>query len=230
MVRRYRSGWWLERKYWDEGWTQAEIAEECGVAVQTIRRWMRRRGVETRDLVGENHPLYGVDRPDEVRKKISESLKGRQFSDETVDQFRRAKEGRELPEETRRKISNALSGLSRPMSTRRKMSEARTGEKNPRWKGGGSGSYGPGWNAARRRVHERDGVCQFCEHNGEDQRLEVHHIVPVRLFKQAEEVTVAEAHKLGNFVLLCRKCHHRAEAGKIEFESTLEPPGDERKE
>lgn len=38
MVRRYRSGWWLERKYTEEGWTQRELAEECDVSPRTIRK------------------------------------------------------------------------------------------------------------------------------------------------------------------------------------------------
>jgi DNA-directed RNA polymerase specialized sigma subunit len=32
MARRYRSGWWLEIKYWDEELTQREIGEECDVS------------------------------------------------------------------------------------------------------------------------------------------------------------------------------------------------------
>ncbi|WP_132058258.1 LuxR C-terminal-related transcriptional regulator [Halorussus amylolyticus] len=38
-MKRYRSGHWLERKYWDEGLTQKEIAEECGISATTVREY-----------------------------------------------------------------------------------------------------------------------------------------------------------------------------------------------
>lgn len=224
MVCRYRNGWWLELKYWDEGWTQEELAEECGVSPRCIRKWMAKREIETRELVGENHPQYGRERDTETKEKISETLEGREFSEETIERFRDARRGSELAQETRERISESLSGLIRPESTRKKMSKARTGERNPRWKGGISDSYGPGWDRARRRVRERDGVCQHCGGDGSDRQLDVHHIVPFRLFDQADDVPKSRAHDLGNLVLLCRPCHQKAEHDDIEFDSSVEPP------
>ncbi|QKY20047.1 HNH endonuclease [Halolamina sp. CBA1230] len=104
------------------------------------------------------------------------------------------------------------------------MSRSRVGEENPRWKGGVSVNYGAGWTTARSRVLERDEVCQHCGHDGSERRLEVHHIVPFRLFDQAEDVPKPDAHDPGNLVLLCRSCHWKAERSEIEFESSLEPP------
>jgi len=190
VVRRYHSGWWLERKYWDEEWTQAEIAEGCGVSPRCIRKWIRNRGVETRELTGENHPQYGSERDEETRAKISESL----------------------------------SGLERSQETRERMSAARTGPRNPQWNGGVSDSYGDGWGKAHERIRERDDGCQHCGRDGDERQLDVHHIVPFRLFEQADETSIEEAHELGNLVLLCRPCHRKAERGEIEFDSSLEPP------
>jgi hypothetical protein len=224
MGRRYRSGWWLEEKYWEEGWTQAEIAGECEVSPRCIRKWMYEHDVERRELVGENHPQYGSERSAETREKISETLEGREFSEETIERFREARRNAEIPEETREKIAESLAGLERPEETRKKMSEAQSGEGNPRWRGGVSDSYGPGWNRAREQVRKRDERCRNCDHGGSERRLEVHHIVPVRLFDQAEDRNLSEVHALGNLVLLCRQCHLKAENGEIEFESTLEPP------
>ncbi|MBP1988211.1 NUMOD3 domain-containing DNA-binding protein [Halolamina salifodinae] len=224
MGRRYRNGWWLEQKYWVEGLTQAEIAEECGVSARCIRKWMQKRGVETRELVGENHPQHGCERDEETKEKISETMEGREFPQETIERFREARRGSELPEETRERISESLTGLTRPESTREKMSEARTGERNPRWKGSISESYGPGWDRARRRVRERDELCQNRGDDGSNRRLDVHHIVPFRLFDQANDVPKSAAHDPGNLVLLCRPCHRKAERDEIEFHSSLEPP------
>lgn len=224
MVRRYRSGWWLKLKYWKEGWTQAEVAEECGVSARCIRKWMQKRGIERRDLVGKNHPQYGRERDAATRAKISETLEGREFSEQTIQRFREAQRGSELPEETREKISESLSGLERPVETRERMSEARTGKGNPRWKGGVSDSYGAGWTKSRKRVRERDERCQNCGCEGDDRELDVHHILPFRLFEQADDTPTATAHELGNLVLLCRPCHRRAEENEIAFESSLESP------
>lgn len=44
----YRSGEWLEERYWGERMTIPEIAEEAGVAENTIQYWMGRRGIEVR--------------------------------------------------------------------------------------------------------------------------------------------------------------------------------------
>ena len=224
MVRRYRSGWWLEQKYWEEGWTQREIAEECGVSPRTIRTYMNESGIPTREVEGENHPLYGESRDEEVREQISETLAGREFSAETRARMSESHEGNEVPPEVRRKISEALTGITRSEETRRKMSESRTGEQNPMWKHGQGWRYGPGWSRARKRVRERDEVCQHCGHDGSEHQLEVHHIVPMWKFQAAENVDLRTAHDDSNLVLLCKPCHHRAEYGQIDFESSVNDP------
>ena len=185
---------------------------------------MQNRGVETRELVGENHPQHGGERDEETKAKISESLEDREFSERTIERFRAARRGSELPAETRAKISDSLTGLERPEETRKRMSEARTGDQNPQWKGGVSDSYGPAWQQAREAVWERDEICQHCGCTEGDRQLDVHHILPFRLFEQADDTPTEKAHELGNLVLLCRPCHRRAESGEIEFESSLEPP------
>lgn len=194
MVRRYRSGWWLEIKYWDEELTQQEIGEECNVSARTIRKQMKRLGVPTRDIAGENHPLHGQERPDEVKEKISATLEGRSFTDETRERIAEAQRGRELPADVRQKISRSLQGTVRSRETRRKMSRSTAGEQNPNWSGGYSRRYGVGWTEARERVRRRDGVCQHCGHDGTERTLDVHHIVPVRLFRETEGVALEAAH------------------------------------
>lgn len=220
MTKRYRSGWWLVIKYWEEGLTQAEIADECDVSPRTIRKYMERRGIPTREIKGENHPLHGKQRPEQVREKIAEKLSGREFDDESRAQMANAHSGVSLSEERRRKISEALTGLSRSTETRQRMSEATSGEDNPNWRGGYSRRYGSGWALAREKIRKRDEVCQHCGHDGSDRRLEVHHIEPVRRFREDPDRTIEEAHQLENLILLCKSCHVRADHGTI----SVDPP------
>jgi 5-methylcytosine-specific restriction endonuclease McrA len=67
-------------------------------------------------------------------------------------------------------------------------------------------------------------VCRECRADGENRILDVHHIVPARVFRDADSATVADAHDERNLVLLCRSCHSRAELGQLAFESGIEPP------
>lgn len=220
MSTEYHDPDWLEARYHGDGLTQREIAEVCDVAPVTIRRWMKRHGIETREITGENHGLYGKERSEETRRKISEALEGREFSEETRTRISEAHQGREFPPDVRRKISESLSGITRSMETREKMSESTAGEANPAWNGGEwerSWYGGKTWHQARRRVVERDGCCQSCGDNGTDVRLEVHHIVPIRLFAADDEVTVEHAHHEGNLILLCSACHKRAEYGDLSL-------------
>lgn len=224
MGKRYRNGWWLAQKYHEEGWTQAEIAEECGVSPRAIRKWMDRRGVETREVEGENHGLYGKSRDDEVKAEISATLDGREMDEDTRKRMAAAHRGNEIPEAIRDRIAASLSGFTRPEETREKMSESRIGKSNPNWRGGQQRNYGPGWTAARRRIRERDEVCQNCGAEAEGRKLDVHHIVPVRAFAAAEDAELRDAHDESNLVLLCQTCHGYAEHDKISFKSGLDDP------
>lgn len=224
MVKRYRNGWWLAIKYHDEGMTQREIADECDVSPRAIRKYMREFGIETREVEGENHGLYGTERDEEVKERIAETLEGREFDEEARKRISEAGRGREVSETVREKISNSLSGLTRPESTRRKMSEATAGEQNPNWKGGHSRRYGSGWTIARERVHNRDEVCQHCGVDKSERKLEVHHIVPLHRFHQAPDAELSDAHDLENLVLVCEQCHLEAHYGKVDFETEVRDP------
>lgn len=221
-MRRYRSGWWLEIKYWDEELTQKEIAEKCGVSATTVRKYMSQFDIPTREMRGKDHPMYGRERTEEEKQKISESLSGRSFSGATRQRMSESHQGTELPEAVCEKISESLEGLTRPEETRRKMSESTAGEKNPNWRGGYSNRYGSGWSVMRARIQKRDEVCQHCGHDGSERRLEVHHIVPVRIFRQTPNLSVEDAHDEENLVLLCKRCHGKADHGRIEFEEPTE--------
>ncbi|MEF8756656.1 MAG: HNH endonuclease [Halobacteriales archaeon] len=216
MVRRYRNGWWHEQKYWDEGLTQREIAEECDVSARTIRKYMQRFGVPTRDVEGEHHPLSGERREESVRRSISESLSGRELSEEWREKIAQRQQGSTVPEQVRKKISESLTGETRSRETREAMSESTAGERNPNWQGGYSRRYGAGWAVARERVRRRDDSCRHCGYEGDERQFAVHHIVPVRRFREADDVALSAAHDERNLVLLCNRCHPKADRDRIE--------------
>lgn len=79
-----------------------------------------------------------------------------------------------------------------------------------RWKGGGIYLRGKNWAAIRKAVRDRDGhKCMICGMTEKElgKAMDVHHIVPYRLFKNDEE-----ANDLGNLISLCPSCHHREDA------------------
>jgi 5-methylcytosine-specific restriction endonuclease McrA/predicted DNA-binding protein YlxM (UPF0122 family) len=226
MAKRYHDAEWLRKKYHDEGMTQAEIADECGVSPRAIRDWMKRHEVSRRELEGENHPLYGQERDESVKESISDTLTDREYPEEWRERLREELTGNEIPETVRARISESLTGITRSEETRRKMSESTRGEANPRWKGGVDPYYGPGWPMARKKVLQRDEVCQNCGADSEAARLEVHHIVPLRLFERSEVAERGDAHAMSNLVLLCRSCHMKAEHGDLNFDSGIDVPED----
>lgn len=224
MTAVYRREAWLVEHYHAKEWTQREMADACDVFPRTIREWMDRHDVETRDIKGENHPLHGEERDESVKAAIAETMFGREVTDGTRRKMADALRGRSLSDEVRRKISESLSGRTKSRETRRRMSEAAVGDRNANWRGGYSARYGSGWAIARSEALERDGECQHCGHDGSDRRLEVHHIISVREFRESSTTDVAEAHDLTNLVTLCRRCHPKADHGKLGFESGIDPP------
>ncbi|GAB7012267.1 hypothetical protein JCM18549_05380 [Halolamina salina] len=185
---------------------------------------MEKRNLDTRDLAGENHPQYGTTRTAETRAKISDTMENREVTEAHRERIAEAHEGRTLPEDVRERISESLSGRSLSKRTRRRMSESTTGRANPNWKGGYSRRYGDGWSIAREFVLDRDERCQACGHEGTERPLDVHHIIPVRCFRRADDAALSEAHDPRNLVVLCRRCHPKADNGELEFEPGVDHP------
>lgn len=211
----YREADWLKSRYWEDELTQQEIGDECGVHVRTVRKWMNRHDIETRKPEGEYHGLYGEERDKEVRNQIAETMRGRPVSEATREKIRAFNQGRTLPESTRSAISQALQGRQKDETTRRRMSESTAGKQNPNWQGGHSDRYGAGWRHARQFVRERDEVCQHCSEDGTNMQLDVHHLTPVREYRNDPDRELANAHDPENLLLLCKRCHSLAEHGSI---------------
>lgn len=77
--------------------------------------------------------------------------------------------------------------------------------------------YGPDWQEQRAKTRERDGFrCAECgaAESGNRQH-DVHHRIPFRVFNYIPGMNRndREANRLSNLSLLCRRCHHRLEAG-----------------
>lgn len=224
---RYHDAEWLREQYHGHGKTQQEIADECGVSPRAIRAWMKKHGIDTRDVRGEHHGLYDEERDEDVKERISQTMEGREMDEQWRQRIAESHTGTPIPNEVREQIADSLDGTSRSEDTRQKMSEARKGEKNPMYVAGESGYYGPEWSLARRQAKKRDEVCQTCGADATEGRLEVHHIVRFNRVRQAEDADLSEGHDLSNLVLLCQSCHMRAEHEDLSFESEMEDPLDD---
>ncbi len=98
------------------------------------------------------------------------------------------------------------------------LSEAFSGEGHPNWKGGGSIYYGKGWRKAKLAALDRDEYsCRVCGTSKDElgRNPDVHHIVPVREFAEADDAEIADAHVLDNLISLCVTCHRNADVGNI---------------
>lgn len=90
------------------------------------------------------------------------------------------------------------------------LSEYLSGQGHPRWKEGVG--YGSEWDNISDLVRDKyDNTCEVCGKRS-DEKLPVHHIIPVREFDN-----VSDAHFDENLIVLCRSCH-----GKVEWSWSLE--------
>lgn len=175
------------------------------------------------EVKGENHGLHGKERSEEVKKRISEKLKDREFSEETRNRISESLTGKTIPPEVRAKISKSLRGVEKSDQTRRRMRQSKSGDvESPTYSHWMQVAYNRGFKPAKREVHLRDEVCQVCYHDGSTRKLEVHHIIPVRLFRDIEGLEFIVAHSLGNLILLCQTCHPKVERGSIEIKPNFE--------
>jgi 5-methylcytosine-specific restriction endonuclease McrA len=79
------------------------------------------------------------------------------------------------------------------------------GENTPNWQhGGGVYKRGPRWYSTRRRILDRDKTCRQC---GAEGGLHVHHIIPFRMFDNADD-----ANSDNNLTSLCPPCHRLADS------------------
>jgi len=74
-------------------------------------------------------------------------------------------------------------------------------------------NYGPGWSQIRERVRARDDYkCQMCGRSELDRQHDVHHKIPLRMFRDENGRILRErANQLDNLTTLCPECHKKVE-------------------
>ena len=87
-----------------------------------------------------------------------------------------------------------------------------SGSKSHFWKGGTFDYNGSNWGRVRREVIRRDKVCQICF---TDKYLDVHHIIPRRVFGKKN---YEKFNQINNLILLCKKHHRKTELILFEVE------------
>lgn len=82
-------------------------------------------------------------------------------------------------------------------------------EEHSRYRGGRFSRVGRNWPSQSRKARKRDNyTCQRCGHQQRQPALDVHHIVPRRVFGDDWE----SANRLDNLVTLCKRCHMHIES------------------
>jgi len=185
---------WMREQYHESKKSTRELADVCGCSQTTIRRWLEKHDIETRDGT----------------RSTTEKLNDSSWLKEQYHE--RGKSTYTLAEECGCSNSTILFWLSRHgIETRSKGS--RVGSNHHNWNGG-EYAYGAGWNEKKkRRVRERFGFeCAKCgisqkKHQKEhDEKLHVHHLIKARQIDDAEE-----RNSLSNLVALCGDCHRKYE-------------------
>ena len=94
--------------------------------------WDRYYNASIRDKFYRPPESY-TPRSEETKRKMSESLKGRKFTESHKRKMSESLKGRKLAESHKRKISEAALGRKHTEETKRKISESVLGEKNHRY-------------------------------------------------------------------------------------------------
>jgi len=177
---------WLREQYTDERKSIVQIAEMCNASTTTVRRQMRKFGIEVRSVAEENL----------ADERLADAeLLCRWNHDEHMTLKSIATH-----------LSVSVSCVSQWFDRHGIEVWHEAGEHHPRWKGGGEEYYGKSWKRQRRKARERDGdECVIC---GDGDQVDVHHIRPCREFGVENH---ERANRLDNLVCLCRKHHAKWE-------------------
>jgi 5-methylcytosine-specific restriction endonuclease McrA len=207
---KYQQREWLREEYVEKRHTQQDIADECGVAVTTICHWLSRLGITDGESMTEGTCLT---------------------CGETFQYYPSVRDGdycsnRCAKEPQKRQVEVVCEGCGEAFSRWQSLdteycSMSCWSEDNfpqDKWKE----MYSGVWNKRRRQAIERDNHrCTVCGVSDEEHKrrfgrgLEVHHIVPAKLFYK-RDVPTEDAHMLRNLVTVCRTHHPDAPGKTVE--------------
>lgn len=212
--RRYQDRQWLREQYVEKRRDQQDIADECNVAETTICHWLARLDITD----GESLATSACETCGEEFRYYPSVRDGQFCSNDCAGKPRR------------RQVELTCSGCEETFERRQSLdteycSMACWGQDN---RVETSGYYSTHWIKQREKALVRDDYrCTVCGIHDEEHRrrfgrgVEVHHIVPVRLFKIWEKPP-EHAHLLRNLVTVCRT-HHPDAPG-----TTVEPDPDDQ--
>jgi len=193
---------WLEQKR-SEGFTNAEIADMVGCSRQTVGRWVRKHDLPKRNAGGSGLPK-------ETRDKLADGV---WLQEQYVSKKQTVTQSADSLGCSNATVLNRMDKFG--IERRQGDGGSPPGEAHHQWKGGHERYYGPNWPKQRKEALERDDyLCQICGLADKEHRdtfgngLNVHHIIPITLFKNGGDVNYEKANSLNNLIALCTVCHN----------------------
>jgi len=186
----------LERLYCEEKKSTIELSSRFDVASATITNWLRSYDLPVRSRA-ESLAQYVPD--EDLLYKLHWEDKLKLY--EIAERF----------DVNNRTVSGWFNRRDIPI-------REYTGEEAANWQGGYEEYYGPNWPKQRRKRLDRDGwECVVCSVSNEEHKnrigtsLHVHHIQPMREFKEENTVDYESANDVENLITLCQSCHNKWE-------------------
>lgn len=186
---------WLREQYVDHEKSVPDIASEWDVSTAALYTRLDEFGIERRPTGTKGSKWY--DGKDYTSKEYLQT----EYVEKERSAVEIANENPVGPDTILRWLrKNGIKTRSRGHSS---------GEEHPCWKGGLASEYGSNWSRMRRKTRQRDNhICQCCGHEWQEgeNRLDVHHIKPIKKFEEPED-----ANTFDNLITLCRSCHKKWE-------------------
>jgi 5-methylcytosine-specific restriction endonuclease McrA len=201
---KYHKEKWLREKYVSEGLSTTDMADICGVNSKTIWYWLDKHDIETKS-------------PAEVcRERNKQMYEHRLHHDEEWLYTRYVEESKTISEMAH-EAECSLASISRMLHQHPDIEVHDRGPRedteHPLWYGRHETMWGRNWEQQRAKALELYGHrCGSCGSSESDvRRLNVHHVIPRREFRDGDDFDFEVANKVENLVPLCDRCHKRWE-------------------